>query len=281
MKRTIEYIRKSLINFYSRSEIESFISLIFDHFYNYSKHELILYADKKLDEPDFNSIKKIVARLQKQEPIQYVLGQTEFYGLSFQVSPAVLIPRQETEELVNLILKRYPRQKIKLLDIGTGSGCIPITIKKNNQNILVYSCDVSEDAIELAQKNAVQNAVQLVLFQHDILSDKELKFSGFDVVVSNPPYVTLKEMQVMEKNVLDYEPHLALFVPNDDPLLFYRVIIEKTKSYLNPEGEIYFEINEAYGKSVAELLTTHNFDAEIIKDINQKDRIVFGKKRPE
>ena len=280
MKRTTEYIHNSLINFYSQREIESFTHIIFDHFYNYSKHHIIVNADKMLPEEDFDSIKHIVSRLKKYEPIQYILGQCEFYGLPFFVSPAVLIPRQETEELVHMLLKKYTARKVNLLEIGTGSGCIPISIKKNNPAINVFSCDISEEALAIAKKNAVLNNVELTLFKYDILSKQPINLKGIDIVVSNPPYVTMHEKQYMEKNVLDYEPHLALFVPDNDPLKFYKAILSKAETVLNPEGEIYFEINETFGKPVAELLTSHNFEAEIIKDINQKDRIAFGKKHP-
>lgn len=279
MKRTIEYIRNNLIDLYSHDEIESFIRLIFDHFYNYSKHHLILFSDKTIDIEDFKKIENVVERLKSHEPIQYIFGQTEFYGLPIIVSPDVLIPRPETEELVHLLLKRYPFEKMKLLDIGTGSGCIPIAIKKNNPNAQIYSCDVSEAALSIARVNAIKNDVHVNFFHHDILSDSKIEINDFDIVLSNPPYVTVNEQQLMDKNVLDFEPHLALFVPNSDPLLFYQAIVGKTVEQLSSVGEIYFEINEAYGNLVAKLLASHNFEAEVIKDLNQKDRFVVGKKR--
>lgn len=278
MKRTLAYVRKSLIRFYSHQEIEAFISIIFYHIYNYSKNELILNDAKALPESDFIKIKEIVARLQLKEPIQYILGSAEFYSLTFKVTPDVLIPRGETEELVDLILKDDENKNLKVLDIGTGSGCIPISLKKNNPQFGVFSCDISEKALRLAEANAKQNNVSIQFFPFDILSDQMFPFTEFDLIVSNPPYVTNKEKALMDANVLEHEPHRALFVPDNDPLLFYRAIIQKSKSILVPTGTIYFEINEAYGNEVVKLLKNANFKTVLIKDLNGKDRIVKGSK---
>ena len=233
MKRTLEYIRKSLTSCYSHQEIEAFISIVFYHIYNYSKNDLILNAERVLSVEEFKEIEEIVSRLLAHEPIQYILGKAEFYGLTFDVSPEVLIPRNETEELVHLILADHQSGNIKVLDIGTGSGCIPISLKKNREEFMVFSCDISEAALTIARHNAQLNKVQVQFFRFDILSDSSFPHSPFDVIVSNPPYVTQKEKALMEANVLDHEPHLALFVPNEDPLLFYRAIIQKSKKLKN------------------------------------------------
>ena len=277
MKRTLEYIRNSLIRCYSHQEIEAFISIIFYHIYNYSKNDLILNTGKVLTNEEFDKIKDIVSRLKLHEPIQYILEATEFYGLLFKVSPDVLIPRNETEELVDLILKDYQNKKLRILDIGTGSGCIPVSLKKYGPQFEVFSCDVSEDALTLAKRNAQLNNVSVQFFQFNILSNFSFPYAEFDLIVSNPPYVTEKEKTLMETNVLEHEPHLALFVPDNDPLLFYRTIIQKSGKLLVAGGTIYFEINEAYGEEVVQLLKNEGFEADLIKDINGKDRIVKGR----
>lgn len=279
MRRTQIYIRNSLTRFYSHQEIDSFISIVFRHIYNYSKNDLILKSEDILPESEFNRIKDIVFRLQLHEPIQYILGETEFYGMPFQVSPSVLIPRNETEELVHLILKNHSEAGLRILDIGTGSGCIPISIKKNRPDFDVFSCDISEDALKIAEKNAQLNEAKVQFFQFDILSENPFPYPEFDLIVSNPPYVTEKEKQLMEPNVLENEPHLALFVPNDDPLLFYRAIVNRATKLLSRQGEIYFEINEAYGNEVVQLVQYSGFDAVVMKDLNGKDRMVVGRRK--
>ena len=278
MKRTTQYIRNSLIRCYSHQEIEAFIYIIFNHIYNYSKNDLILNAGNTLPESDFYKIKEIVSRLMLQEPIQYILGETEFFGLPFKVSHGVLIPRNETEELVDLILKNHSKGKLKVLDVGTGSGCISISLKNNRYDFDVYACDISGEALRMAKENAELNNVDVEFFQFDILSDEELPFSDFNIIVSNPPYVTKKEKKLMEANVLEHEPWLALFVPDDDPLQFYRVIVQKSRKYLAQKGMLYFEINEAYGEEVIQLLKDANFEATIFKDINGKDRMVKARR---
>lgn len=276
MKRTLEYIRKSLKRRYSHQEIEAFISIIFKHIYNYSKNEMILNDARLLPESDFVRIKDIVSRLEVHEPIQYILGVAEFYGLTFKVSPDVLIPRNETEELVDLVLKDHQNEKLKILDIGTGSGCIPVSLKRHNPYFNIYSCDIAEAALEIAKENAKQNNVSINFFQFDILSTSSFPLNNFDIVISNPPYVTEKETALMEANVLEHEPHLALFVPDDDPLRFYRAIVQRSKRLLVRHGTIYFEINEAYGEDVVQLLQNEDYEATLIKDLNGKDRIVKG-----
>jgi release factor glutamine methyltransferase len=276
MKRTIDHIRKSLAPIYPVSEVDSFIKIIFKHLFNFSLTDIILKNEELLTNKEYVEVDLIVQRLKKGEPIQYILGMTTFYDLSFEVNPSVLIPRNETEELVDHILKKHSLKKMKILDIGTGSGAIAIAIQKNMPLSEVYACDISQSALETAQKNAQANQVEVRFFQHDILSDKIFPFDDFDLIVSNPPYITEKEKTLMEANVLEHEPHLALFVPNNDPLLFYRTISEKALRLLKGRGELWFEINEAYGDDVARLLESQGFDASLLKDINGKDRMAYG-----
>lgn len=276
MKQTIKDIRDDLSELYPKEEIDSFIFLIFNHIYGFRKIDLLISPDFDVSIADNAKISDWVDRLKKYEPIQYVLGVTEFYGLKFRVTEDVLIPRQETEELVDLIVKRYRNFAPKILDIGSGSGCIPIALKKNLPMADVWSCDISPDALSIARENAELNSVDVSFSLFDILSSDDFPATGFDVIVSNPPYVTEREKALMHSNVLDYEPHLALFVTDQEPLLFYNNIVKRSKKLLKNDGAIFFEINEAYGLEVKSLLADNGFDAEIVKDINGKDRIVHG-----
>jgi len=278
MKDSKKYITDNLEGLYDKNEIESFIYLIFKHLFGYGRKEMILMRNEILSSENMERIHNIVERLKVYEPIQYILGEAEFYGLKFIVKPGVLIPRNETEELADIIIKRNKHKKITLLDIGTGTGCIPIAVKKYLPEAEVWGCDISETALSVAKENASRNSVDIFFVQFDILSEKTFPVTGFDIIVSNPPYVNEKEKELMQPNVLDYEPHLALFVPDDDPLMFYRAIVEKSTVLLKKGGEIYFEINEMYGDDIRKLLENNNFTAEIVKDINGKDRIVIGNK---
>ncbi|MEO5910389.1 MAG: peptide chain release factor N(5)-glutamine methyltransferase [Pelobium sp.] len=234
---------------------------------------------------DFTPIDKEVAfqnylqQLQKHIPIQYVLEEAYFYGKLFKVSPAVLIPRPETEELVHLIIQEQKNKTIHILDIGTGSGCIPISLKINLPNATIDAIDISHDALTIAKENAFKLAVTVNFEQKDALNLKADEFPLYDVIVSNPPYIAEKEKLEMDKGVLDYEPHLALFVANENPLLFYDKISDFALSNLKKEGVLYFEINQSLGKETQELLYKKGFDAVIIKDINQNDRIIKAQLR--
>lgn len=277
MKPTLSFIRKALKNSYSSQEIESFIGIIFKHIYNYSKYELIVNNDLTLDEEGVKKIEQIVNRLEDHEPIQYILGEGWFYDELFHVKPGVLIPRNETEELVDLIIKRHTGSKGKILDIGTGSGCIAISLKKHLKDFRLLACDVSEDALIIARENAHVLQVDIDFFNFDVLSDKPLP-GQYDIIVSNPPYVTRREMQQMEPNVLDHEPHLALFVPDDDPLLFYRAIVQHAQNALVDGGSLYFEINENYAREMLALLAAYGMKAEVLSDINGKPRMLVAGK---
>lgn len=270
---------KALEQLYSKEEAQSISFLLLENLYACPRSAVL--ADKELQETSEKSIvlKDYISRLLKSEPLQYIIGQTEFYGNTFLVSPAVLIPRPETEELVQLIISENKNTiPISILDIGTGSGCIAISLKKALPYANVHALDVSSDAIAIAQKNAAQNDVLLSFMERDILSENT-ELPNTSIIVSNPPYITPSEKLFMNANVLEYEPHLALFIEEKNPLLFYKVITEKAKRYLLPKGKLYFEINEQFGKETAELLINSGFNnVAVIKDLNGKDRIVRGEK---
>lgn len=275
MQASLSYIRKELSGIYPKQEIESLIRLIFSALRNYSPTDLLLKKDEILSDKDGLRLQEIVNRLKQHEPIQYILGETEFYGLPFRVTKDVLIPRPETEELVDWILKETS-QHATILDVGTGSGCIPISLKKNLPAAAVFGCDVSEKALHTARLNAEKNETDIDFFLLDILAPQiPGKLPPLDILVSNPPYVTEKEKEWMQTNVLAHEPHLALFVPNEDPLKFYIALALFAQEHLKKGGKIFWEINEAYGQDCIELLEGKGFQhIQLKKDINGKDRMI-------
>jgi release factor glutamine methyltransferase len=208
-------------------------------------------------------------RLLKYEPVQYILGYSEFYGLKFKVSPGVLIPRPETEELIELMIEETNDPKIKILDIGTGSGCIPISLKKNIPQAAITSIDISQDALNIAVENAASNEVDINFMQMDILNDSPTQ--KFDIIVSNPPYIGYDEKEKMNDNVLIYEPHLALF--SEDPLLFYKRIAQLMPTMLNTNGKVYLEVSEFRAKEITDIFSAIG-KVNVIKDMSGKDRIV-------
>jgi release factor glutamine methyltransferase len=213
-------------------------------------------------------------RLKIGEPIQYILGTTIFYQLEFKVNKNVLIPRPETEELVYLILQDHKKHVINLIDIGTGTGCIPISIKKNHPLAMVSALDISTEALNLAKENALLNHIEIDFYLDDALHLKHEKYPVYDVIVSNPPYIALKEKSDMHKNVIDFEPHLALFVEDDEPLIFYDRISAFALKNLKVGGFLYFEINQNLALETADLLKSKNFGVELIKDLNQNYRFI-------
>jgi release factor glutamine methyltransferase len=272
-------IKERLSGTYPDNEINAFISIIYKHVFQYSMHDIIMQAPEPVEKNAQKKIDTIVERLLRHEPIQYILGETEFFGLIFMVTPDVLIPRNETEELVQHIINDNPFFKGNILDIGTGSGCIAIALAKNMEYAHVSGCDISTNAIEIAKKNAKTNDVDIRFFQHDILSGKPSD-TQYDIIVSNPPYITGHEKGLMEPNVLKYEPRTALFVPDSDPLQFYRAIAAFAINSLTEKGVLWFEINEAFGSETCKMLSEHGFNAIVIKDINGRDRVVRAQKRP-
>lgn len=276
MKAGIASIRKELAGIYQAEEIESLTFLIFEKVKGYTRTQLLLAKDEILSEEDRSEIGMMVARLKNHEPIQYILGETEFYGLPFYAVPGVLIPRPETEELVQWIIQENKLTSPTILDMGTGSGCIAVSLRKNIPESVVLACDISPVCIETARRNADLNSATITVLTYDILRNSPvISFPELDVVVSNPPYVREMERLRMELNVLEYEPGLALFVPDNDPLIFYSQIADFARNNLKRNGRLYFEINEALGKECSEMLQEKGFSAiRIKKDIHGKDRMI-------
>lgn len=276
MKASIASIRKELTGIFSQQEIESLIYLIFEKLKEYSRTQFLLSKEETLTHNELLEIQKIVTRLKNHEPIQYILGQTEFYGLPFYTLPGVLIPRPETEELVQWIIQENALPSPTILDIGTGTGCIAISLQKNIQQSRILACDISPICIETTLRNAQLNAGTLSVFEYDILNGHpEYAFPELDLIVSNPPYIRETEKPLMERNVLDYEPELALFVPDENPLIFYERIADFALLHLNNKGRLYLEINEAFGNQCIQMLQDKGFsNVQLKKDINGKDRMI-------
>ncbi len=286
MTETLSYIRESLHGLYPDSEISALTRLIMERVCRLMPHHFLFCRDKVLAEEEKERIHEIVGRLQRMEPIQYVLGTADFFSLLFEVNPSVLIPRPETEELVDRILAETPAPRaarIRVLDVGTGSGCIAIALKKHLLCASVTGLDVSDEALQVARRNARRNNVAVTFLQADILQPEEARRAVpvmQDVIVSNPPYVREVEKLSMERNVLEYEPSLALFVPNEDPLLFYRQIARFGRERLKKHGRLYFEINAAYGERTVRLLEAEGYtNVKLYQDLAGRDRIVRAQQR--
>ena len=255
-------------------EKEAILFWVLEHELNLSKTDILL--GKRVIAND-ESLDKIIRRLNNHEPVQYILGEAWFYGRKFTINSFVLIPRPETEILVKAVIDRCRKKKIlSILDIGTGSGCIAVSLALELPTAKVIATDISSDALSVAQRNADQMNTPVQFHRHDILS-QSLNFGPLDVVVSNPPYVLNGEKSLMKRNVSDFEPHLALFVPNSNPLLFYHAIAEKAKHALKSGGFLITEINEQLGHQTASLFQANGFgDVKIMKDLSAKDRFVCG-----
>ncbi|WP_111671600.1 peptide chain release factor N(5)-glutamine methyltransferase [Algoriphagus litoralis] len=258
---------------YESTEAQNLVNWLLEHHLGLRRVDMMQF----LEEKDLSKeLKDDFYRLKTGEPIQYILGKGPFYGREFKVSPATLIPRNETEELVHLILKENKSSNLRVLDIGTGTGCIPITLDLEMKNSEVFALDISIAALEIAKENAKTLHAKVSFFTCDILSENP-ELSELDILVSNPPYIPIEEKGQMHANVLDFEPDLALFVSDEDPLIFYQIIAEKGKKLLKSSGRIYFEINERFGPMVSGLLENLGYhNVRIIQDLNGKDRIVSG-----
>jgi len=277
MKAGIACIRKELAGIYAKGEIESLIFLIFEKVKGYSRTQFLLANAEELNEDDLKEIREIVARLKNHEPIQYILGVTEFYGLSFHSVPGVLIPRPETEELVQWIIQENKNSKPFILDIGTGTGCIAISLQKNISKSTVLACDISPVCLETAHRNSELNSADVSVFQYNILNNTPeiSSIPELDIIVSNPPYIRETEKSLMEKNVLEHEPELALFVSDKKPLIFYERIADFSKIHLKNQGFLYFEINEAFGAECCKILQEQGYSEIVLKkDIHGKDRMI-------
>ena len=277
MQDTIRHIKESLKGLYPPEEIGSFIRLIFEKVCRYSTVDFILCKNKTLSPTQHHQIIAIVKRLQKYEPIQYILGETWFYGLRLKTAPGALIPRPETEELADLIIKRHKNDIGRLVDIGTGSGCLAIALALNMPGIKTEGWDISTNALKIAQENALSSNAPIKFRQVNILeySPSPDEYGKYDIWVSNPPYVRECEKNEMKDNVLKYEPYQALFVPDNDPLLFYRKIGTTALDTVKPGGNLYFEINANLGNETVNLLAGLGYrNIELLKDMQQRDRIV-------
>ncbi|WP_221452854.1 peptide chain release factor N(5)-glutamine methyltransferase [Mucilaginibacter sp. FT3.2] len=274
---------KKLNNIYSENETEALSLLCISEITELSKASVKAFPEREITGSQSEKLKNILTELQTGKPIQYILGITEFYGLPFKVNTSVLIPRPETEELVEWILSEAEKRKAKgerlfeaILDIGTGSGCIAVSLKKNLPGSTVSAIDISEGALQTAKENANLNTVEVNFILTDILNIKsDIEIPKSEIIVSNPPYVTLEDKKLMHTNVTDFEPHTALFVPEHDPLLFYRAIADFALLNLTPGGYLFFEINEGLGKETVELLQDKGFtDIELRQDMSGRDRMI-------
>ena len=275
MQVTIQHIAKELEGIYPNAEIEGFTRIILEAVCGWGFTEQILKKHEKIDDYDFEKIKRIILRLKNFEPIQYILGETEFYGLKLKVKPSVLIPRPETEELVDWIVKSNLAENCSVLDIGTGSGCIALAVKSQMVKASVSAVDISEEALDIAVQNAMENKLNIDFFKADILNWEQFKWKKYDIIVSNPPYIRESEKSEMHVNVLNFEPENALFVNDEDPLVFYRSIAAFAKKNLTKNGLLFFEINENLSEEMVDLLHDSGFfGIEIRKDINGKNRMM-------
>lgn len=283
ISKFIHTLSTQLESLYDSNEARSVTTIFVCDELKLSRTQLLMCKDDELSPANLDKLNNKVHRLTNGEPVQYVTGIASFCGLDFMVDTNVLIPRQETEMLVETVcnsslsvVEAAVGNTINILDIGTGSGCIPIAIKKNHPENNVFAVDISEKALEIAKQNAKSNLTEVNFAQYDILSDGKFPFNKkFDIVVSNPPYVMNSEKSLMHKNVTDFEPALALYVEDTDPLLFYRQILKFIERH-QPEHKplVFFEINENLGNEMLELCNSFGYDAEIIKDLNGKDRFV-------
>lgn len=289
-----KYYAGELEKIYGSDEANALIMILLEHYFNIDRVKIAMDPELRLSESEMLTLHFAVKELLKNKPIQYILGETEFCGMRFLVDENVLIPRPETEELVNKLAvtpnssfrpKRSGVEKspthISILDIGTGSGCIAISLAKLLKDSAVTAVDVSEKALEVARKNAEANEVNVTFIKDDILNpqNRDLLNGQFDIIVSNPPYVCESEKSEMRANVLDYEPSTALFVSDNDPLIFYRKILEFAQKALKPNGQIWFEINEKFGKETAELCHSEGFkNVEIIRDFRERERILRARR---
>ncbi|GLU44485.1 peptide chain release factor N(5)-glutamine methyltransferase [Allomuricauda sp. NBRC 101325] len=278
---------KELGEIYPKEEIDSFFYNCIEHYLKLERFILALQPEYVLTKEEEQPLFEALSQLKLQKPLQYILGTSHFMDLELGVNENVLIPRPETEELVQWILDAERSrsiistplndQSIKILDIGTGSGCIAIALAKHLPNAKVYALDVSEEALKVAKENAKNNGVAVNFIQQDILALELALELNFDIIVSNPPYVRDLEKEEIQNNVKDFEPHLALFVDDADPLIFYDAIAQFSKSHLVEKGSLYFEINQYLGEETSALLKAHNFsEIELRKDIFGNDRMLRG-----
>jgi len=275
LKEYRTYFLEKLDSLYGAIEAESLFTIALEELKGWKRIDLAIQPGAELSGEEIKNWNEVLSQLEQHKPIQYIFGKAHFYGLDFEVNSNTLIPRPETEELVQWIIGENEfRGKIKILDIGTGSGCIAVSLAKNLPGASVAALDVSADALAVANRNAVSNGVAVDFMQRDILTLKSLP-DTYDVIVSNPPYVRHLEKAEIKDNVLQYEPHLALFVEDNDALRFYRKIALLGKNHLSSGGKLYFEINQYLGQETAEMLESYGYkQVELKKDIYGNDRMI-------
>ena len=286
LKDILDYYHKALDVRFGKNEVDAFFNLIIEHHLNLKRIHLVMEPEYAITNTEEDLLLETLNQLKLERPIQYILGETEFYGLPFKVNEHTLIPRPETEELVDLIItdftSDFDKKSLKILDIGTGTGCIAISLAKHLPSTKVSALDVSKDTLEVAKQNAELNKAVVKFIHDDILNicHSELDMeSRFDIIVSNPPYVRNLEKAEIKPNVLDNEPHIALFVDDDNPLQFYKAICEFTQGNLKDNGVLYFEINEYLGVEMVQLLKEFGFkNIELKNDIFGKNRMIKGVK---
>lgn len=280
IKDILRFFRKELKDSYENDELETIIVFCFEKFLNLNRAELISKMENTVSESELLKFNFAIKDLKKNKPIQYILGEADFYRLKFKVNEHVLIPRPETEELVHLIIQENKNTSPSIIDIGTGSGCIPIALKKNIPSAKISAIDISEQALKVSRDNAKLNGVEIEFISDNILNPRskiQNPESFFDIIVSNPPYICISEKEKMHKNVLEYEPHIALFVNDNDPLLFYKAICDFALLHLNENGVIYLEINQSLSSETNNLLENKGFkNIELIKDLSNNYRILRG-----
>jgi release factor glutamine methyltransferase len=269
----LSILKSQLAEVYGLSEAKSIVFTVIKHYSGLSLAEIL--SGKKIDN---EAEKKIIEALNKallKIPVQYILGETEFYGKKFFVNENVLIPRCETEELVDLVIRENRFNKLNILDIGTGSGCIAISLDCELPDAKVYAIDISVEALKVAEKNRICNKANVMFAEYDILGNSKFPFDvKFEIIVSNPPYVRMSEKKYMHENVLEHEPHIALFVEDSSPLIYYEACLRFAENYLADGGKIYVEINEFLGEETLALFGNYGFDAVLIKDMSSKNRII-------
>jgi len=281
-----DYFNKTLKKIYPTSEIDTFLFLLLEEYLNFKRIDVVLKSNFEISPEDLTLLKSSTKLLEQEVPIQYILGKTEFYGFPFILNEHVLIPRPETEELVTSVLNKISKleplhpiekeKKLKILDIGTGSGCIPISLKRSLPFAEITAIDIANEALIIAQKNASLNKVNINFIQQNILKTTALD-DIYDIIISNPPYVRVSEKIEIKNNVLKNEPHLALFVEDNNPLIFYSKIAELAKSHLTKNGTLFFEINQYLGKETVELIKLKGFNKiQLKKDIFGHDRIIIA-----
>ena len=271
------YLSSHLQRLYNESEAENISDWVIEHLTGTKKTDRIIHKERMISSSMELQLKQYLERLLRHEPIQYVLNEAWFCGLRFYVDKNVLIPRPETEELIEWIISgcKFPIDKLSILDIGSGSGCIPVALKKRLGKAQVWSCDVSPGALKVAKQNAATLGIDVNFIELDFLNKGQReKLSSFDIIVSNPPYIPAKDKETMRRNVSDHEPATALFVPDDDALVFYKAIADFGKKHLSENGIIYMEINENLGEKTAAIFQSNGYKTIIKKDMQGKERMI-------